>query len=122
MRQRYWPILRAALLCWRMDKHEPPCPSILKTVNGNSNFVLGLLHRLPPGRFGHIFVDGLRRFGVPVLFGIEPAVYLLAKALPDIRFEGRNANDNLLITCHVGPEELERRVRQHIRAMGLNND
>lgn len=95
---------------------------ILATTNQNSNFVLALLHRLPRGRFGHVFVDGLRDFGIPMLFGIEPAVYLIAKAAPDLTFAGREANANPLMTGPLSYEERDRRLRQYLRSIGYLKD
>lgn len=95
---------------------------IIATANRNSNLVLAIMHRLPPGRFGTSMLDGLREFGVSMLVGVEPRVYLIARAVRGRDFAGRNANANPLFTSYIGKEERERRVRQHLRSLGYDID
>lgn len=94
----------------------------IATTNGNSNMVLAIMHRRPPGRFGHVLLDGLADFGVAMLIGAEPAVYLIARAVSGCDFAGREANWNTFVTRGMPAAEQRARYLQYLRSLGYDTD
>ena len=97
---------------------DTPGTRVIASENRNSAFVLALLHRVPPSRFGHRLATGLRPFGVAMLFGIEPRVLLFCEAAPYLPIAGREANDNPLYYPTISIEEWQRRLARAAKRLG----